>query len=110
MTTIPTAEMIERLRAAHYKNYTVTPPSGFNLDDVADRLEQQAAEIERGWWIPVSERLPEDGERVLLYRPAFPVSIGQREGNWWDDDNWHSRVKIGEHFTHWLQIAAPPSP
>lgn len=75
-------------------------------------------------WIPVSERLPEEGQCVLLaceYADA-PVVGYQKHGTWWADTE-HHEVSCGaycyggkvigclkdSHVTHWMPLPAPPS-
>ncbi|MBO7251527.1 MAG: DUF551 domain-containing protein [Oscillospiraceae bacterium] len=61
-------------------------------------------------WIPVSERLPEDFQRVLVFRPGqyFEIHVTRMDGfNWekWDMD--YSTGKKGA-ITHWMPLPEPP--
>lgn len=56
-------------------------------------------------WIPVTERLPEDGKRVvcfMVYAPPLRISI---QYNVWLGDEWE--VDDG-HVTHWMPLPLPP--
>ena len=86
----------------------------------ADRIEAQAKEIEnlRGQlprWIPVEERLPEYGVRVLatdMYEGDDYTGIWTREENkddadgcWYDDHGWWH---ASDDVTHWMPLPKPP--
>lgn len=51
-------------------------------------------------WIPVTERLPGIGERVITYRKGYGVKENFRSG----DGTWWSGFKI----THWMPLPEPP--
>lgn len=59
-----------------------------------------------GKWIPVSERLPEDCETVLVY------AVGYMELGWYDTDNgeWRSDEYTwdADEVTHWLPLPQTP--
>jgi len=61
-------------------------------------------------WIPVSERLPDEGEPVLWYGPAdkfCPFVVGKRDGesiDWGGD----LTTSIAGGITHWLPLPSPP--
>jgi hypothetical protein len=64
-------------------------------------------------WIPVTERLPEEGQRVLAYeRPELIVVAEMHSGSvsgglWWSTDNGHTAYSVFP--THWMPLPAPPS-
>lgn len=93
---------------------------GDDLAEAAERIEAQAKEIEklRGQvprWIPVEERLPEYGVRVLatdMYEGDDYTGIWTREedkddadGCWYDDPGWWH---ASDDVTHWMPLPAPP--
>jgi len=61
-------------------------------------------------WIPCSERMPEDGEHVIVFHPGdgvMQITFFFAYGKWWDaaeDDS--GRAK--SYFTHWMPLPAPP--
>ena len=60
-------------------------------------------------WIPVEDRLPEDGVWVLWYRPLDDSGkqwLARRDG---DDLDWGGDLNISMRgFTHWRRL--PPDP
>lgn len=93
---------------------------GDDLAEAADRIEAQAKEIEtlRGQvphWIPVEERLPEYGVRVLatdMYEGDDYTGIWTREeykddadGCWYDDHGWWHAI---DDATHWMPLPKAP--
>ena len=79
--------------------------------DVALRKRIAKLEAERRW-IPVSERLPEDGETVfVIIHDGFERFENGNEvarltylgnGNWW---SWESERYV---VTHWMPLPKPP--
>lgn len=93
---------------------------GDDLAEAADRIEAQAKEIEKlraqlPRWIPVEERLPEYGVRVLatdMYEGDDYTGIWTREeyedeadGCWYDDHGWWH---ASDDVTHWMPLPEPP--
>ena len=71
---------------------------------------KQATSDENKRWIPVTERLPENLQRVLIFRPGqyFEIHIARMSGiNWekWDID--YRTGKKGS-ITHWMPLPEPP--
>jgi len=61
-------------------------------------------------WIPVGERLPEEGEPVLWHHPADTFChavVGKRDG---DSIDWGSdlNMDIARNVTHWMPLPEPP--
>jgi hypothetical protein len=66
-------------------------------------------------WISVKERMPEEGKRVLVYRPDlkvvliceyYKVSQNWRDcGEWHGDDDYDFHIQYG---THWMPLPEPP--
>ncbi len=72
------------------------------LDAAADALERQR-------WIPVSERLPEYGQPVLVarvYDPGQPLRVeqGKRDVNGW----WKVYGANVKRVLYWMPIPEPP--
>jgi hypothetical protein len=59
-------------------------------------------------WIPVSERMPEPYQSVLLWNPPFPQ---QYVGHWCPVEKWFNRSAGGLDTTptHWMPLPAPPT-
>lgn len=57
-------------------------------------------------WVKVSERLPEVGERVLVYNTVYGVQIGwlMFTGNW----EHYTQMLKSENNTHWQPLPTPP--
>ena len=62
--------------------------------------------VEQPRWIPVTERLPEDGEWVLVWGRGqqIPTMMFRESGAWIDDQflEFHTTV------THWMPLPEPP--
>lgn len=59
-------------------------------------------------WIPISERLPKDGELVLTMSAnwRWKIQIAKRHSDvpqWFSDDGWETENKI----THWMELPKP---
>jgi len=65
-----------------------------------------------GDWIPVTERLPEEGQRVLAYEKPELIVVAEMHsrsvsgGLWWSTDNGHTAYSVFP--THWMPLPAPP--
>jgi len=63
-------------------------------------------------WIPVTERLPEEGQRVLVYERPEVIVVAEMHsrsvsgGLWWSADNGHTAYSVFP--THWMPLPAPP--
>jgi hypothetical protein len=93
-----------------YEIYGMRLPNSVSNDDVADHLIANGVTIQK--WIPVTERLPEDNERVLVYHDDGMIRFGINKGGFADvvsthylqnnHRTWFSRV------THWMPLPEPP--
>ena len=77
----------------------------------ASKAESRIAELEAAQrWIPVSERLPQIGVRVLFYN-NFIKNIHK---GWYSGDEWTSDIGIFyngdklKRITHWMPLPQPP--
>jgi len=66
-----------------------------------------ASSLEAARWIPVGERLPEDGQPVLGYTPDGVFMMTLTEDAWFDVAGF-SWFDEGEFPTHWRPLPAPP--
>ena len=58
-------------------------------------------------WVPVTERLPDKGQKVLIYwreagEPAIDTAFWQGE---WAALHW---TNMGDKVTHWMPLPEPP--
>ena len=73
--------------------------------EVADEHNARLDAEERRRWIPVTERLPKDGEWVLVWGRGqqIPTMMFRESGAWIDDQfEFHTTV------THWMPLPQPP--
>lgn len=71
----------------------------------------------RGWndaveaiprWIPVEERLPEDGKNVLIFVSTMS-SWWHVEVDWRTGNSWHNNAETDwNKITHWMPLPEPP--
>ena len=64
-------------------------------------------------WIKCSDRLPEDGEEVIVWSPDMGLSLARKEWeqgskpNHWAVQHIDRRWEL-EHVTHWMPTQIPP--
>ena len=89
-------------------------------DEVSEYIEQLQAKLKKTQWIPVSERLPEDGKNVLV-AIKFPdyeswcssVESYSVERGWILGDDQvldESQEEYQKFITHWKPIILPKFP
>jgi len=62
------------------------------------------AALSRDRWISVEDRLPEEGEWVLIFGPGYHVPLeGFLISGAWIDDQFERRT-----VTHWMPLPEPP--
>lgn len=89
-------EVIERLMGPF--NYG---DEADNLLLVPEHLLEDCACLLRQEWIPVAERLPEVGEKVLTF---------ENHGDWESIDSCYwDRLWKANHVTHWQPLPSPPT-
>lgn len=99
------AEIRARLKA--YEDTGLTPEEINKLDTqrkaMAALADSYKAEIPR--WIPVSDRLPESSQRVIVCRKDGRVEQGVYLGvnGWWKVYGTNTKS-----ITHWMPMPAPP--
>ncbi len=60
-------------------------------------------------WIPVAERLPQYGERVLVFG-GVTMYVAYYDKNRYGGENWH-KLNSKSHYcnpTHWMPLPQPP--
>ena len=88
-----------------------------SMIDVTANGHQHAADVyvrveDIPRWIPVGERLPEVGQRVLAYeKPELVVVVEIHRyatgGCWWSADAGHTAYSVFP--SHWMPLPAPPA-
>jgi len=82
-------------------------PDAFESDLPRFKLVLQALEKQlQSQWIPVTERLPENQQRVIVQRKKCPMVMG-----WLMFGKWHTdfgRMYRNYEVTHWMPLPEPP--
>ena len=55
-------------------------------------------------WIPVTERLPENGGSYLVFSSKSKTVF---TAHYWKGDRWSNRAN-GQFITHWMPLPKPP--
>jgi len=85
-------------RSRHFENYNQEIAYCQGFEDGAEWLQEQLEPK----WIPVTERLPEVGEFVLVHRIEGYLSVDQYR-------QLHGEVKsFIYNVTHWMPLPEPP--
>lgn len=64
--------------------------------------------LEAAKWIPVDERLPENGTRCLVVRYDYVTDTPFVDILWFDN-SWWNRINSGDYaVTHWMPLPQPP--
>lgn len=99
-------ETYERLECASCE---LVMPVG-NILSAYDVAIDAIREQEERRWIPVTERLPEDGKYVLCFMRDEELTLfrilkwGSVDWRWDDDCEWHYETDV----THWMPLPEPP--
>ena len=121
-------ELVKRLREkAGAFDYDGRPDIACDYEQAADAIEElqkavMRLEEESGildelpmyqqpvGWIPVTERLPEAGERVLCYCRAniYEVMKMRTDGDWVHNDKVYDSAYMSGFVTHWMPLPRPP--
>ena len=76
---------------------------GHMKDKWIEQMEPKPHEWERRW-IPVEERVPEDGVRVLAHYDGRVFTAERFEGIW----HWIEGNTFTPHVEHWMPMPEPP--
>lgn len=66
-------------------------------------------EIERRRWIPVTERLPANRQRVIAFFPSEIESVGEATFRNDEENRWLTEHGSWFDVTHWMPLPAPPT-
>lgn len=90
-------------------------PLGYHEDALALSIKRRIAAEEKLRWIPVSERLPIENGKYLIYVSEHTTEDSvQREeitSAIWSDKKWyygHSWIPRQKPVTHWMPLPEPP--
>ena len=74
---------------------------------MADHLIANGVTVQK--WIPVTERLPEDGEICLVYSTYEQIDIRQFDSveMMWVGENLYNDFRMS-HVTHWMHLPESP--
>ena len=77
---------------------------GYTADVLADYLIDNGVTVQQ--WIPVTERLPKDGQCVLTYKNGIcDVQTYEARRNGWVSESWFWSMAT---VTHWMPLPTPP--
>ena len=79
----------------------------WNTRSIEDALNARIAELEAAQrWIPVSERLPEDGDFVLIWDEMNGAYIAEhsKQVPQWAADGYYRHGTSYKYITHWMPL------
>lgn len=80
------------------------------LDEIENLPAADVIERRNGKWIPVTERLPEEGKYVLVYGKELhpnPHASQIEVSKVYDGNYWSGFGRTGK-ITHWMPLPEPP--
>ena len=86
-----------------YEEHSITVESK-NNETVADALIANGVTIQK--WIPVTERLPEEDVRVLVWLGTGDITYTQIDTDRLHKKKWRRWTK---NVTHWMPLPEPPA-
>lgn len=105
-------ELVKALRyPCPHENCVLSQQAADAIENVSKAYRMMAeayeAEVTKSCWIPVTERLPEAGERVMCYCRAniYEVMKMRTDGDWVHDTN---HIYMHSFVTHWMPLPEPP--
>ena len=113
-------ELVKRLRYAASYDERIVIQDCKEAADANDELTREneslaksvneASEILRRRWIPVTERLPEDGSDILAVL-SYCGEVRIIPANY-DRGVWYDCIfnRVAEHITHWMPLPTAPEP
>ena len=73
--------------------------------ELLDAIVEEKNNCQR--WIPVEERLPEEGVSVLVNHWMTGIEMAYRRGDQWGI-TWTGFMGSGSGYTHWMPLPEPP--
>ena len=103
-------ELVMRLRNEAETERYLLPHSDNGTAALLDKAADAIEELSKPKWIPVTERLPEAGERVLCYCRAniYEVMKMRTDGDWVHNDQVYDSAYMSGFVTHWMPLPEPP--
>ena len=79
------------------------------LNGTVTNLLGQIKDLGKPRWIPVTERLPKYGERVLVFG-GVTMYVAYYDKNRYGGESWHKLNSKSHHCnpTHWMPLPEPP--
>ena len=92
-------KLIEILSKPIFQNELVD-----QIEAVADYLLDSGVTVQE--WISVDDRLPDDNDRVIAFRPNEPETSGYKYCVMW---GWSVKASLKHRgITHWMDMPQPP--
>ena len=109
-------ELVKRMREpCQYENCILCQQAADAIEDLefaCNRYEKDYKALCEylPMWIPVTERLPDAGERVLCYCRAniYEVMKMRTDGAWVHNDKVYDSAYMSGFVTHWMPLPEPP--
>ena len=109
-------ELIKRLwecasgKCFNCSQYTETTNASVCQKELMKQAADAIEELSKHRWIPVTERLPDAGERVLCYCRAniYEVMKMRTDGAWVHNDKVYDSAYMSGFVTHWMPLPEPP--
>lgn len=109
-----TKELHDNFRSSIDSNNIADNPFWAKVTALLDEIDRQAAEIAElkagHQWIPVSERLPEEGQSVILYdRVLSGCEVATyHKGIWYLFEQNQNLYDTKDIYTHWMPLPLAP--
>ena len=90
--------------------YTETTNASVCSKELMKQAADAIEELRKPKWIPVEERLPDAGKRVLCYCRAniYEVMKMRTDGAWVHNDQVYDSTYMGGFVKHWMPLPEPP--
>ena len=97
-------KLVELLNEAFF-DYNHGKGDSYIPKNFADHLVANGVTVQE--WISVDERLPDDNDRVIAFRPNESETSAYKYCVMW---GWSVKVSLKQHrgITHWMPLPEPP--